>query len=206
MIKVLIAEDSFFTRFGTVAFLREQPDIEVVGAAPDGERALALFEETHPDVTVIDLRMPGLDGIGVAAALQSRTPAPAVLVLTSYSGDEDIFRALRAGARGYLTKESCGDELLEAIRTVHAGGKFLPAAIKEALSSRTGIPPLTRREVQVLELVADGAPNREVGQTLGITERTAALFVSSILGKLGARSRTEAVAIAQRRGLIRTTR
>jgi DNA-binding NarL/FixJ family response regulator len=202
-IRVLIAEDSFFTRFGTVAFLREQPDIEVVGAAPDGERALAMFEELHPDVMVIDLRMPRLDGIGLATALSSRSPAPAVLVLTSYSGDEDIFRALRAGARGYLTKESSGEELVDAIRTVHAGRQFLPPTIKEALSSRNGVPPLTRREMQVLEAVADGASNREVGETLRITERTAGLFVSSILSKLGARSRTEAVAIAQRRGLLR---
>jgi DNA-binding NarL/FixJ family response regulator len=202
-IRVLIAEDNFFTRFGTVAFLREQQDIEVVGAAPDGERALALFDETHPDVLVVDLRMPRLDGLGLAASLQARETSAPILVLTSYSGDEDVFQALRAGARGYLTKDSSGELLVHAIRAVHAGRQFLPPEIVETLSSRRGLPQLTRRELQVLEVAGDGASNREVGSTLGIAERTVGLFMSSILSKLGARSRTEAVSIALRRGLLR---
>jgi DNA-binding NarL/FixJ family response regulator len=203
LIRVLVAEDNFFTRLGTVALLREQPDMDVVGAVPDGRRALALFEELHPDVLVLDLRMPEVDGVSVAASLHGRDPAANVLVLTSYCGDEDIFQALTAGARGYLTKESSGEDLLMAIRTLHAGRRFVPPAIAALMSSRRNMPQLTPRERQVLEAVADGASNREVGETLRITERTAGLFVSSILNKLGARSRTEAVSIALRRGLLR---
>jgi DNA-binding NarL/FixJ family response regulator len=206
VIRVLIAEDNFFTRLGTVAFLRLQPGIEVVGAATNGERALVLFEELHPDVVVVDLRMPGMDGVTLSASLRGRDPRVAVLVLTNYAGDEDIFQALKAGARGYLTKESSGEVLVTAIRTVHAGRQFLPPEIQEQMSVRRGLPQLTRREREVLELVADGASNREVSVTLGISERTVGLFMSSILGKLGARGRTEAASIALRRGLLPSRR
>jgi two-component system NarL family response regulator len=201
-IRVLIAEDNFFTRFGTVAFLQLQPDIEVVGAAPDGQRALELYDQLRPDVVLIDLRMPRVDGVTLAASLRTRTPDPRILVLTNYAGDEDVFQALKAGARGYLTKESSGDELANAVRALHAGQRVLPAEIAQQLSRRCTLPELTRREREVLEQVAEGASNREVGQTLRISERTVGLFVSRILSKLDACSRTEAVSIGVKRGLL----
>jgi DNA-binding NarL/FixJ family response regulator len=199
-IRVLVAEDNFFVRLGRVTYLRDQPQVEVVGAAPDRERTLALFEETRPDILLLDLR---LDGVALTATLQSDVPGPAILVLSGDSDDQDIFQALRAGARGYLTSRSTGEQLLEAIQTVHAGGRYPPPQTRQAFANRDDIPPLTPRERQVLEAVADGASNREIGESLGIATRTVGLFVSSILAKLGARSRTEAVAIAQREGLLR---
>ena len=203
-IRVLVVEDNFYTRRGTVSFLREQPGIIVVGEAADGLRALELFELSKLDVVVIDLRMPGMTGAELASALVARAPGVRILVLTHYQGDEDIARALAAGARGYLTKESSGEDLLAAIRALHDGQRFLPPEIVEQMSLRQGHPELTRRERELLEKIADGASNREAAEQLGISERTAGLYVSRILSKLGARSRTEAASIGVRRGLLRT--
>ena len=202
-IRVLVVEDNFYTRLGAVAFLRAQTDIDTVVEAADGDRALVLFAELQPDVVVVvDLRMPGMDGLELITSLRARWPNPRILVLTHYQGDEDIAQALKAGARGYLTKEASGDELLAAIRAVHGGGSFLPPPIAARLTEREREAPLTRRERQVLEQVAEGASNQEIGRTLGITTRTVEVYVSSILTKFGARSRTEAVAIGVRRGVV----
>jgi two-component system NarL family response regulator len=205
-IRLLVVEDNFYTRHGTVAFLREQPGFVVAAEAATGERALALFEAARPDVVIVDLRMPDMDGIELTRALRARAPEVRILVLTHYQGDEDIAQALKAGARGYLTKESSGEELLAAVRAVHAGQAYLPPEIQERMSSRRGQQELTRRERELLEHIADGASNREAAEALGITERTAGLYVSRILSKLGARSRTEAASIAVRRGLLRSPR
>jgi DNA-binding NarL/FixJ family response regulator len=201
-IRVLVVEDNFYTRVGTVAFLRGQAGIEVVGEAPDAERALALLDELRPHVLIVDLRMPGMCGVQLTAAVQRRAPSVHILVLTHHQGDEDIFQALKAGARGYLTKESSGEQLVAAIRTINAGNQFLPPEIADQIRNRRGQQPLTQRERQVLEQIADGAGNREVAHALGISERTVGLYVSSILSKLGARSRTEAASIGARRGLL----
>jgi two-component system, NarL family, response regulator len=202
-IRVMVVEDNFYTRHGTLAFLREQPGIDVVGDAPDGERALTMHPRLRPDVTVVDLHLPGMDGTKLIATICATANEPRLLVLTQYVGEEDIYQALKAGARGYLTKESSGDDLLTAIRALHAGRRFLPPAILESIANRESRPELTRRERHVLGRVADGASNREVGSDLGITERTVGLYMSRILSKLDARSRTEAVSTAQRLGLLR---
>jgi len=205
-IRVLVVEDNFYSRHGTVAFLREQPGIQVVGEACDGEAALKLFGESESDVVIVDLRMPHMNGVELARALIARAPQVRILVLTQYRGDEDIAQALNAGARGYLTKESSGEELASAIRALHAGQRFLPPEIVESMSVRQQQPELTPRERELLQKIADGASNREAAAALGITERTAGLYVSRILSKLGARSRTEAASIGARRGLVPSER
>ena len=202
-IRVLLVEDNFYTRLGTVSFLREQPGIEVIGEAVNGEVACRLFAEQSPDVTIVDLRMPGMDGVQLTSTLCGRAPETRVLVLTHYEGDEDIFRALKAGACGYLTKEAPGDELVAAIRALHAGKRYLPPEIVDRMANRMRQPDLTHRELQILGAVAQGGSNRAIADGLGLAERTVGLYVSSVLSKLGARSRTEAVSIARERGILR---
>jgi DNA-binding NarL/FixJ family response regulator len=201
-IRVLIVEDNFYTRFGTQAFLRAQPGIEVAGEAANGQQALALFDQLRPDVVVVDLRMPEMDGVLLTASLCRRSPDVRVLVLTHYQGDEDIAAALRAGARGYLTKEAPGSELVRAVHTLHAGARYLPPEIVSRLTSRDTFPSVTRRERQVLQQIAEGASNRDISRALTLSERTVGVYVSRILSKLDAQSRTEAVAIAFRRGIV----
>ncbi len=203
-IRVLLVEDNFYTRLGTAAFLRGQPGIEIVGQAEDGAHALELFAQLAPDVTVVDLRMPRMDGLQLIGALRARVPDARILVLTHYQGDENIFQALKAGASGYLTKETPGEELLAAVQAVAAGERFFPPEIARRIEASASRPQLTRRELQVLEQIADGASNRETATALGISERTVGLYVSSILSKLGARSRTEAVSIALFRGILQS--
>jgi DNA-binding NarL/FixJ family response regulator len=198
-IRVLVVEDDFYSRLGTVAFLAGQHGIEVVGEAADGERALTLFERLRPDVVVLNPQVERREGPRLAAALARRSPAARVLVLTRDQGDGELARALEAGVRGYVSKTSPGEQLVAGIRAVHAGESFLPVQA----SARGARPPhLTPREREVLLAVADGASNREAARAMGIAERTVAVFVSSILTKLGAASRTEAVALARRLGLL----
>jgi DNA-binding NarL/FixJ family response regulator len=202
-IRVLVVEDNFYTRLGTVAFLGGHPAIEVVGEAADGEQGLALFAALGPDVTVVDLRMPGIDGVELIGRIRAHAPEARVLVLTHYEGDEDISRALKAGARGYLTKETPGEDLVAAIQALHAGERVLPPALAARIARRETHRPLTPREQAVLELVARGGSNKDVACKLELSERTVEVYVSSILRKLEASSRTEAAVIARRRGIVR---
>jgi two-component system NarL family response regulator len=174
----------------------------VVGAAADGPGALALLERTHPDVMLLDWRLPGVAGVELARSASHFHPRVRILVLTSCQSDEDVNGALAAGARGYLTRDSSGDDLLAAIHALQAGQRFLSPAIAERLAAARTRQELTRRERQVLEHIADGASNREVSETLGISQRTVEVYVSSILSKFGARSRTEAVSMALHHGLL----
>lgn len=201
-IRVLVAEDNYLTRLGTVTLLRTQPDMEVVGEAEDGTAALDLYRRTAADVVVADLKMPGLDGVALAAALARETPPGKMLVLTHYDGDENVFRALKAGARGYLTKGVRPGDFLGAVRAVYAGDRYLPPDIAGKVAERMMQPGLSPRELQVLELVYRGMSNRQIAATLSVSERTVGMFVSNILAKLDARSRTEAVSIAIERGIL----
>jgi DNA-binding NarL/FixJ family response regulator len=203
-IRILLGEDNFYTRLGTLVFLSAQPGIVVVGEATDGRRALALFDSLAPDVTVLDINLRLLDGVQVTAAIGSRNPDAAVVLLSAHPGEDEVARALKAGARGYLGKQGSGEDLLSAIQSVHGGARYLPADIRERMASYAELPSLTPRERQVLEQVADGASNRETAAILGISQRTVGLYVSKILDKLGAQSRTEAVSIATHRGIIRS--
>ena len=184
-IRVLVVDDNFYIRLGTVTVLRGHPEIDVVADADDAERARALFQQVHPDVVVIGTRLPS-ESVQLATTLCARSPDARILMFTHHCGDEHIFRALEAGARGYLSKGSTGDDLLAAIRTVYAGRRFLPEALASRLAQRCGLQRLTPRECQVLEQIAEGASNRETAHKLGISERTVGLYVSNILSKLGA--------------------
>lgn len=175
----------------------------VCGEAANGEAAVAQFEAHPPDVTLIDLQMPVMDGVGAIARIRGRHPHACVLVLTTFDTDEDIVRALDAGARGYLLKDASPAEVVNAIREVHAGRMYVAPAVATKLANRMTQIQLTTREATVLRLMAQGKSNKEIGAALSITEGTVKLHVTHLFGKLGVSSRTEAIAAAMRRGLVR---
>lgn len=202
-LKVLVAEDNRLVRMGILSLLRLQPDIEVVGEAVDGAQAVTLARSTKPQVLLLDLRMPILDGVEVITQVLRDQPDVKILVLTHYDGEEDVFRAVSAGARGYLTKDCDPDEILKALRIVATGTRHMGAEILERLTDRMTQPELTRRELQVLEGISRGCTNRQISTELGISEKTCAVHVGTLLGKLGVQSRTQALAVALKRGLLR---
>jgi DNA-binding NarL/FixJ family response regulator len=201
-IRVLTVDDHELVRKGLAAILSAEPGFQLVAEANSGREAVRLFREHRPDVTLMDLRLP--DGSGVEATRQIRAEFTdaRIIVLTSYDGDQDIYRALEAGVRGYLLKEMVHTEVLRAIRVVHSGKRFIPTEISEHLSGFFPEVALTAREVEVLSLVARGFGNKEVADELGTAAGTVKAHVQSILSKLGANDRTHAVTIALRRGII----
>ncbi len=208
MIRILVVDDHPIVRDGLVAVLSTQPDFDVVGDAGDGQAALRQIEALRPDVLLLDLEMPGLDGVGVLRWLREQDRAVPAIVFTAFDTDERIVEAVRAGARGYLLKGAPRAELFNAVRVVHDGGSLLQPIIASKLMQRMAQPapdlsePLTEREQEVLVLLAQGKPNRDIAAALVVTERTVKFHVSSILGKLGASNRTEAVVLAKERGLV----
>ena len=209
-IRILVADDHPMLREGLVAVLATQPDFEVVGEASDGAEAVRLAETLHPDVILLDLEMPGTDGVAALEDLRDAGSEARAVVFTAYDTDERILGALRAGARGYLLKGASRAEIFSAIRTVHAGGSLLQPDVTARLLAHIGrndegarADQLTPRELEVLGLISQGLQNSEIAAQLFVTERTVKFHVSSILAKLGADNRTEAVAVAARRGLIR---
>jgi two-component system NarL family response regulator len=203
LIRVGIVDDHPVVRDGLAAILGLQPDIKVVGEAGTGREACALFDRQRPDVLLLDLKMPGMDRLEVVQTLCTAHPEARIIILTTYGGDEDIFRSLKAGARGYLLKDAPRQHILEAIRTVHAGERYLPAAIASKVAEHALQPELTGREREVLQRMARGESNKEIGLALSISEGTVKTHVKAILAKLDAASRTEAVRIAAERGLVR---
>ena len=207
-IRILVADDHPMLREGLVSVLETQPDFEVVGEASDGEEAVRLAETLEPDVILLDLEMPNLDGVGALERLRENGSTARTIVFTAYDTDERILGALRAGAKGYLLKGASRRELFDAINTVHEGGSLLGPAVTNRLLDSMGRDKeqpedLTPREHEVLTLVARGLTNAEIAADLFITERTVKFHVSSILAKLGAQNRTEAARIAARRGLVK---
>ncbi|HEY2424091.1 MAG TPA: response regulator transcription factor [Chthoniobacterales bacterium] len=204
VIRVLIADDHPVVREGLAAILRSEPDIQVVAEAADGVHACALYDQHLPDVVILDLRMPRKDGLHVVTELMSsRRPKPRIIVMTTYETEDDVRRALQAGAKGYLVKGAPPEQILETVRRVAAGEALVPSRIASMLTESLGHPKLSPRELQVLRQLAAGNSNKEIGQMLQITEHTVKMHVKAILMKLGAVGRTEAIAIARKRGLLR---
>ncbi|HEX4231833.1 MAG TPA: response regulator transcription factor [Bryobacteraceae bacterium] len=201
-IRILVVEDHHVVRQGLVALIRTVPDMTVVAEAADGAQAIELFRQHRPDIAIMDLRLPVMSGVDAIAAIRRDFPTARIIVLTTFEGDEDIFRALQAGARGYLLKDMFGDELMDAIRAVHAGKTRIPAPVAQRLAERMGGPSLTGRELDVLRLIVDGKSNKEIGASLFISEATVKTHINSILSKLGVSDRTQAATTALQRGIV----
>jgi two-component system NarL family response regulator len=202
-IRVLIADDHVTVLEGLAAIIGRQPDMMVVAEAADGQEAVDLWTEHHPDVTLLDLRMPTLDGVGVIENIRKQDASARVIVLTTYDNDTEILRAIKAGTKAYLLKDARREELLDCIRRVNRGETCIPASLAEKLAAGLSSESLTGRELNVLELLAQGKSNKEIGVNLYISETTVKSHLRSIFRKLNVLSRTEAITVASRRGLIR---
>jgi len=195
-------DDHWIVREGIALIIASQPDMEVVGSAATGEEALALFKQQRPDVTLMDLRLKTMSGLQAIQAIRHEQPDARVIVLTMYQGDEDIHRAIAAGAAAYLLKETLTDDLVRIVREVHAGARPIGADVQARLDERAAQPTLTSREIQVLELVSRGQRNKEIAWTLGISEETVHVHLKNVFSKLKVNERTAAVNVALRRGIV----
>ncbi len=206
MIRLVVVDDHPVVREGLVASLEDDPEFQVVGSAGSAEDALPLVTTQHPDVILLDLELPGVNGLEAIPALAAAHPASRILILTAYDTDERVLGAIRAGAKGYLLKGASLEEIARAIRSVHAGESYLQPRIATKVLAELGPrrrpAALSHREREVLRLVAGGRSNKQIARELGITERTVKFHVTSILNKLGADNRAQAVALAGRRGLL----
>lgn len=202
VIRVLCVDDHPLVRKGIASILANEPDMQLVAEAANGREAVRTFREWLPDVTLMDLRMPELDGIAATRAIREEFPDARIIALTSYEGDQDIYRALDAGVRGYLLKEAVHAEVLRAIRTVHAGKRLMSPEVAQRLSEYFPQMALTPRETEVLGLVANGLGNKEIADRLGTATGTIKIHVQNILEKLSASDRTQAVTIAIQRGIL----
>jgi DNA-binding NarL/FixJ family response regulator len=201
-IRVMLVDDHPIVRIGLAALIGTLPDMEAVAQAGGGQEAIALHRQHQPDVTLMDLRLPDISGVEAIRAIRAESPEARFIVLTTYEGDEDIHQALQAGARGYIIKGLPHDMLTDAIKRVHAGGRYLPQVVKETLASRTPSSDLSLREREVLVRIAQGKSNREIANELSLAEITVKCRVSAILERLDAHDRTEAVVLALQRGLL----
>jgi DNA-binding NarL/FixJ family response regulator len=204
-IRLMIIDDHPVVRAGLASMLSTQPDIDVVASASSGTEALSLLETVAPDMILMDLRMPGMSGLEAMRIINARADPPRIIVLTSFDTDEDIYQSVGAGAHGYVLKDTPQDQLLEAIKVVNSKGRYFPADIASRLTERMARSNLTPREHQVLQLVAKGLTNKEIGQAFGISDNTARNHVNSIIEKLEVSDRTEAATIAMRQGLVPLT-
>ena len=201
-IRIMTVDDHPLLRQGIAALIKTQPDMQLVAEACDGEEATAQFRVHRPDVTLMDLQMPNVNGTEAISRIRSEFPDAKILVLSTYAGDVQVLRAIKAGARGYLLKGNVRTELLEAIRTVHAGRKRIPPEIAAELADHAADDQLSSREIDVLRLIGAGNANKQIADKLSIGETTVKNHISNILSKLGANDRTHAVTIALQRGII----
>ena len=201
-IRILCVDDHQLIREGIASVLEDQPDMRLVGEATNGQEAVEGFRRYRPDVTLMDLRMNTMNGVEATRAIRAEFPNARIIVLTTFDGDEDIYRALQAGARGYLLKGMDTEELLSAIRTVHSGKSRIPASVAERLAERMNTPGLTDRETEVLRLIVGGNSNKEIAAALFISEATVKTHINSLLSKLGVSDRTQAATTALQRGIV----
>ena len=201
-ITVLLVEDHFLARIALRSVLAGHSRICVIGEAADGEQGLLMYRTLRPDVMLLDLRLPGTSGFDVLTRLRREFPDARVVVLSNYQGSEDVYRAVRSGAAGYLTKDASGQELIDAITTVHRDFRYLPRTALDRLAERTATTDLTPRETEVLTCITQGRSNREIAEQLHISEKTVRIHVSAVLEKMGARDRTQATIFALQRGLV----
>jgi DNA-binding NarL/FixJ family response regulator len=203
---ILCVDDHPLVRKGIAAILANETDMKLVAEAGSGTEAVNAFRQFHPDITLMDLRMPGMDGIEATKQIRQIDPEAKIIALTSYDGDQEIYRALEAGVRGYILKESVHTEIVRAIRVVHSGKRLMPPEVAERLSEHFPQVALTPREIEVLQYVAKGFGNKEIGVRLGTAAGTVKMHLQNILSKLGASDRTHAVTLAIRRGIIHIDR
>jgi two-component system, NarL family, response regulator len=201
-IKVMVVDDHPLMRVGVASIINARPDMTVVAQTGTGEEAVALFPQHRPDITLMDLRLPKMSGVESIRAIRGRWPTARFVVLTTYEGDEDIHRALEAGAKGYVIKGMPYQTLIDALLRVHSGGRFLPPPVARALAARMPDSDLSTREQEVLRRLVDGMTNKEIANMLGITEATVKCHVSTILMRLNVSDRTQAVVTALQRGLV----
>lgn len=202
-IKVLVVEDHNVVRQGIVAILNQQKDISVVAEAKNGIEAIALYQKHQPNITLMDLRMPQMEGLEAINNIRETSPQARIIILTTYDTDEDIYRGLQAGARGYLLKDTTAEELATAVRQVHQGKRYIPVEVGIRLTERIQKSDLTDRELEVLAELTEGKSNIEIAKTLSISEGTVKFHVNNILSKFGVTDRTQAVITALRRGITR---
>jgi DNA-binding NarL/FixJ family response regulator len=201
-IRIMVVEDHHVVRQGLMALIKTIPGLEVVAEAPDGTQAIEAFRQHTPDITLMDLRLPNIGGVDAITAIRAEFPSARIIVLTTFDGDEDIYRALQAGARGYLLKGMDADELVDAIRTVHSGKTRIPPSVAQRLAGRIGGQELTSRETEVLRQIVAGKSNKEIASHLFISEATVKTHINSLLGKLGVTDRTQAATTALQRGIV----
>jgi len=202
-IRILIAEDHALVREGLNLILDRTPDMEVVGSASNGKEAVDLYTRVHPDVSLIDIHMPSLDGVGAIESIRAKDPKAKFVVLSTYDSEEDVYRSLKAGAQSYVLKEAPREQLIDAIRAVNKGEMRVAPEHMSKVTERMRHPSLTPREVQVLSLIIQGMSNLAIANTLFVTEGTVKSHVNSLLSKMGVTDRTQAALTAVRRGLVR---
>jgi len=198
----MVIDDQAVVRQGLVSLIGTVPDMNVIAEGTNGQQAIELYRQHKPDVTLIDLRMPIVNGVEAITTIRREFPGARLIVLTTYDGDEDIYRSLQAGAQGYLLKDMFFEELEDAIRRVHAGSKRIPAQVAERLAERMSGSELTERELEVLKQIVRGRSNREIAGALKISEATVKSHINNILSKLGVTDRTQAATTALQRGLV----
>ena len=201
-IRILVVDDHPVVREGVAALVGGQPDMSIVGQASNGREAIQQFRKHHPDVVLMDLQMPEMNGLDALIAIRDEAPEARIIVLTTYAGDAQVLRAIKAGARGYLLKSALHKELLDTIRAVHAGRKALSAEVSYELAEHAADEALTPAEIRVLRLIAEGNANKEIAEKLSVSEETVKGQVRNILSKLGAKDRTQAAMIGLKRGII----
>src|SRR3982750_2797395 len=203
MIRVLIIDDHIVVRLGLRTLIQSQPDMQVAGDAASGEDAVALVEKLDPDLIIMDLRMPDCGGVEAVKRIRAVRPSARVLFLSSFGSEEEVYQALHAGALGYILKDTASEDLLRAIRRVHAGGTWIPPGLAALYADRENRPELTHREKEILQCVFQGLTNKEIGHELSVAENTVKNHINNLMYKLGAKDRTHATHVALVRGLLR---